>query len=78
MRPDVVVLFEPLIDDGLRLSGCCEPFGVENFATQRSVKALIVSVLPRGARIDINRLDPNFDEPIFEGFGCKLRTIVGT
>jgi hypothetical protein len=47
MRPDVVVLFEPLIDDGLCLSCCCEPFGVENFTTQCSVEAFIVSILPR-------------------------------
>jgi hypothetical protein len=27
MGPDVVVLFEPVIDHGLGLSGFCEPFG---------------------------------------------------
>lgn len=77
MWPDVVVLSEPLIDDGLRLSGCREPFGVEHFATKRSVEALIVSVLPWRARIDVNRLDADFGEPVFEGLGCKLRAIVG-
>ena len=78
MRPDVVVLSEPLIDDALCLSGCCKPFGVEDFATQRSVKSLIVSILPRRARVDVNRLDPDFGEPIFEGVGCKLGAIVGS
>lgn len=46
MRPDVVVLFEPLIDDGLGLTCCREPFGVEHFAAQCSVKAFIIAMLP--------------------------------
>ena len=78
MRPDVVVLFEPLVDHGLGLSCCCKPFCVEDFATQCSVKALIVSVLPWATRIDIDRLDAYFSEPVLEGLGCKLRTIVGS
>ena len=78
MRADVIVLFEPLIDDALCLSGCCKPFGVEDFATQRSVKSLIVSILPGGPGVDVNRLDPDFGQPIFEGFGCKLGAIVGS
>ena len=77
MRADVIVLFEPLIDDGLRLSGCCKPFGVEDFTTKRSVEALIVSVLPGRAWIDVDWLNADFGEPIFEGFRCKLGTIVG-
>ena len=90
MRPDMVVLFEPLIDDGLGLSGCCEPFCVEDFATQCSVKALIVSVRPKIAplerflygltpgatRINIDRLDAYFSEPVLKGLGCKLRAII--
>ena len=52
MWPDVIVLFEPLINDGLGLSCCCEPFGVKDFATQRSVKALIVSVRPKIAPLE--------------------------
>jgi hypothetical protein len=46
MGPDVVVLFESLIDDALGLSCCYKPFGVEDFTTQGSVEALIVSVQP--------------------------------
>ena len=78
MGPDVVILFEPLINDCLGLSGCCEPFGVEDFASQSFVEAFIVSVLPGRAWIDVDRLDPDFDEPVFEGLGCKLRAIVGS
>ena len=76
MRPDMVVLFKPLIDDSLGLSGCCKPFSVEHFTTQRSVEAFVIAVLPGRAWIDVDRLDPDFGEPVFEGFGCKLRAIV--
>ena len=76
MLPDMVVLFEPLIDHGLRLSGCCETLFVADFTTQCSIKALIVSVLPGRAWIDVDRLDPNFDESVFEGLRCKLGAIV--
>ena len=47
MRADLVVLPEPDIDGDLSLFGCVTPFGVEDFATECSVEALIVTVLPR-------------------------------
>ncbi len=43
----MVILFEPLIDDGLGLAGGAKPFGVENLSAKGSVEALIVAVLPR-------------------------------
>ena len=46
MRSDVVVLSEPLVDDGLGPAGGAEPFGIETFPAQRSVEAFIVSILP--------------------------------
>jgi len=68
MRPDMVVLFEPLIDDGLGLSGCAKPFGIENFSAKRAVEALIVSVLPGRPGIDADRFDAYLGQPVFEGF----------
>jgi len=41
----------------------------QNFTTQGSVKALIITILPGRARIDVDWLDADFDEPVFEGFG---------
>ena len=67
MRPDVVVLFEPLIDDGLGLSCCCEPFSVKHFTTQRSVEAFVVAILPGRAGIDVDGLDTDLDEPFLKG-----------
>ncbi len=71
MRSDEVVLFEPLVDDGLGMPGCCKPLGVEYFTTQSSIKALFVSVLPGLAGINIDRLDADLGQPVLEGFGCN-------
>ena len=68
MRPDLIVLFEPLIDDGLSLAGCPKPFGVENFSAKRSVEALVITVLPWRPRIDADRFDAHLGQPFFEGF----------
>jgi hypothetical protein len=75
MRPDMVVLFEPLIDDGLCLSCSCKPFGVKNFTTQCAVEAFVIPVLPRRSWIDIDRLYADFVKPVLEGSGCKLRCV---
>jgi len=32
MWANVIVLSEPVIDDRLCLSGCCEPFSIEDFS----------------------------------------------
>jgi hypothetical protein len=47
MWTDVIVLFEPLVDDDLSLLRRREPLGVEYLMTQGSVEAFVVSVLPR-------------------------------
>jgi hypothetical protein len=45
MTTDLVILFEPLVDDGLGLASGCKPFCVENFSAKRSVEVLVISVL---------------------------------
>jgi hypothetical protein len=47
MEPDMVILFEPLIDDSLSLAGGAKPFSVEYLPAKGSVEALVVAVLPR-------------------------------
>lgn len=47
MRAGVIVLPEPTVDDDLRLFGGGEPFRVEHLPAQGTVKALVVSILPR-------------------------------
>jgi transposase InsO family protein len=39
MRPDEIVLPEPLADDRLRLSGCRKSFGVQDFTAYGAVEA---------------------------------------
>ena len=53
MRPDFVILFEPLIDDGLSVAGCTKPFGIENFSAERSVEAFVISVRPKIAPLEL-------------------------
>ena len=67
MRPDLIVLFEPLIDHGLSLSGCAKPFGIENFSAKRAVEPLIIPSLPWRPGVDPDGLDADFGQPVFEG-----------
>ena len=46
MRADLVVLPEPAVDDDLGLFGGREPLGIQNFASEGSVEARVVAVLP--------------------------------
>ena len=46
MRPGVIVLPEPVVDDDLGLLGRREPLRIENLSTQCTVESLIVAVLP--------------------------------
>ena len=52
MWPDLIVLFDPLIDDGLGLTGCAKPFGVQNFSAESAVEALVISVRPKIAPLE--------------------------
>jgi len=64
MRPDMIVLPEPNIDDGLCLVDCAEPLSIEHFGPQCAVEAFVISILPRAARIYLYRFDTRFGEPV--------------
>ncbi len=53
MRPDLIVLFEPLVDHGLSLAGCAEPFGVDKLSAERAVEAFVISVRPKIAPLEL-------------------------
>gem|GEM_PF-3652721 len=40
MGPDMIILFEPLIDDSLNLAGGAKPFSVENLSAKGSVEVV--------------------------------------
>ena len=67
---------EPDIDGDLSLFGCVTPFGVEYFATECSVEALIITVLPRWSWVDLHRLDADASEPVLQRCRDELRAIV--
>ena len=64
MRSDLVVLPEPNIDSDLGLSCGVEPFCVEDFFSQGTVKAFVVSIFPRAARIDLHLFDADPLQPV--------------
>ena len=66
MWPDLVVLSEPDFGGDLSLFRAVEPFDVEHFSTERSIKALVVSVLPGAAGIYLDWLDADPFEPVLE------------
>ena len=57
MRSDLIGLPEPGIDCDLSLFGGVKPFCVEHFSSKCPVEAFVVSILPRRARIDLQRFD---------------------
>ena len=66
MRSDLVVLPEPNIDSDLGLPCGVEPFSVEDFFSQGAVKALVIPIFPRRARIDLHWFDADPFQPIFQ------------
>lgn len=78
MRPDMVVLAQPLIDDGLSLPGGSEPFGIQDLPAQGAIEPFVVAVLPWRARIDLNGFDADPEKPVLEWSRAELRAVVGT
>ena len=64
VRSDLVVLPEPNIDSDLGLPCGVEPFSVEDFFSQGAVKAFVVSIFPRRARIDLHWFDTDPFQPV--------------
>ena len=78
MRANPIVMTPPALDDDLRLTQRGEDLAVEEFVTQARIEALDVAVLPRTARGDEGGFRPDGRDPILDGLGHELRTIVRT
>ena len=76
VRPDVVVLLSILLDDDDGFAPRRKPLHVEAFVAKLSIEALVQAVLPRLAWRDVGRLDALFLQPILDGLGDELGTIV--
>ena len=57
MWADMIVLFQPGIDDHLGLFNGRKPFRIEDLSSESAVKAFVISILPRTAGVDLDRLD---------------------
>jgi hypothetical protein len=61
------VLFEPLGDEDLGLTCYADPLSVEQLPTERTVEALVISILPGGTGIDSDGFDAHLGQPVSEG-----------
>jgi hypothetical protein len=78
MRPHLVEMASPRLDDDLGLSPRPEPFETEALVAELAVEALRRAILPWLAGIDQCRLDTLVDDPLQQSMRDELRTIVRT
>ena len=78
MRPGVIVLPEPVIDDDLSLLGRREPLRIENLSPQCPIEPFVVSVLPGRSRVNADRLDANASKPSLHRLCCELGAVIGS
>ena len=76
MRPDVIVVLPPLIDDGFRFDAITKPLHRQALVAEFAVEAFRRPVLPRLARIDQRDVEILADRPFEQGFGDEFRAIV--
>ena len=66
----------PAFDDDFRLHQVVEQFDVQAFIAQFSVEGFVVSVLPRAAGFNVERLGADAAEPLPDGLGPELAAII--
>ena len=77
MRPDRIVFLSPALDQDLGLLQGVETLPVEQLITQLPIEALVVTVLPGAARLDIEGVDADPAEPGPDRIGRELSPVVG-
>ncbi len=75
--PLLVVEADPVGDDDAGLGERVELLAVEAFVPEAGVKGFDVTVLPRRARVDVERADAAVSQAVADGAGDKLWAIVG-
>ena len=76
MGSDGIVQPPPLLDEYGGLGQCVEDLTVQELLPQLTVEALVVAVLPRTARLDVERLDTDAGQPPSHELRRELRTVV--
>jgi len=66
----------PSFNDHSSFSQILEPFDIQTLISQAAIEAFPKGILPRTARLDIERLDAFLLEPFFNSGGNELRPIV--
>ena len=76
MWPDMIVMMPPLLQNDLRFFEGIERLSVQALIPQPPVEALVITVLPRAARLDVESFDTQLGKPCLDRFRGKLRSIV--
>ncbi len=75
MRPDGVVVTAPRLDQYSCFSEAVEDLAVEQLIAQRAVEALVVAILPRRTRHNVQRLHANLPEPFLNRGSDELAAV---
>ena len=78
MRPVMIVIHPPSINNVSRLGKAQEQFTVQAFIPQLTVKALNISILPRTSRLDEQCSDLFARQPFLDGLTRELRAVIAT
>ena len=73
-----IVQPSPLLDEDDSLGQCVEDLSVQELVSELAVEALVVAVLPRTARLYVERLDTDSAQPPPNQLCCELRPVVRT
>jgi hypothetical protein len=76
VRPECVVFQPPFFNQHLGLLQGIEDLAIEPFIPEFTVEAFVVTVFPRTARFNKERLDTEPFEPLANNPGRELGTIV--
>ncbi len=77
MRSILVVVTTPVFDHDLRIDPILEPLQAQALVAELAVEALVGTVLPRLARIDVRGVDVRRQQPAQDRAGDELRAVVG-
>ena len=73
---DGVVVFPPLFGDDLCLLQGVEDLPTQKFIPEAGIQGLAVSILPGTARLDVSCFCSHRLDPVPDGLGHELRSIV--
>src|SRR6185503_1006641 len=76
MRPHLVVVPPPRLDDHFRFGTRTKPFGTQTLVAEFAVEAFHDAILPGLAGLDQCRADALRDDPGQQGLGYELRPVV--